>query len=69
MSPTAPCIRCPVPTGLPCRGTVVPRYCELIDPSDPAYDPGYLIVILSESYRTAGRGPPLPISPCGGPCP
>jgi len=59
MTPPARCPRCPVPPAVRCRGLDVRRFCELIDPSCPQFDPGYLDVILSESYRTDAE-PPRP---------
>ena len=47
------CIRCPTPENLRCAGLVVRRFCELIDPSCPQYDPGYLDVIAREARRGA----------------
>jgi hypothetical protein len=44
-----PCVRCPVADETSCAGILVPRFCELIDPSCPQYDPGYLQVIVRES--------------------
>jgi len=51
------CPRCPLPAEDPtrCRGEDVRRFCELIDPSCPAYDPGYVGVILAESRRLASE--------------
>ena len=45
------CIRCPTSENLRCAGLDVRRYCELIDPSFPQYDPGYLQVIVREARR------------------
>ena len=45
------CIRCPTPENVRCAGLDVRRYCELIDPSCPQYDPGYLQVIVREARR------------------
>jgi hypothetical protein len=46
-----PCIRCPVDDKTSCAGFLVPRFCELIDPSCPQYEPSYLQVIVRESRR------------------
>jgi hypothetical protein len=43
------CVRCPVDDKTSCAAFLVPRFCELIDPSCPQYEPGYLHVIVSES--------------------
>ena len=48
------CIHCPTPENLRCAGLDVRRFCELIDPSCPQYDAGYLDVIVSEV--APGRG-------------
>ena len=53
------CPRCPVDPAVRCRGQDVRRFCELIDPADPQYNPGYRAVILAESARVAGA-PALP---------
>jgi hypothetical protein len=47
------CIRCPAPENLRCAGFDVRRFCELIDPSCPQYEPGYLKVIVREASRIA----------------
>ena len=56
------CLRCPIadPT-VRCRGLDVPRFCELIDPACPQYDPGYIAVIEDQTYRR--RSAPAPIPP------
>ena len=38
----------------------MPRFCELIDPTCPQYDPGYRSVIVSESRRVASAPAPIP---------
>jgi hypothetical protein len=40
------CFNCPVADNLACRGESVPRYCELIDPKNPAYNAAYKDIIL-----------------------
>jgi hypothetical protein len=42
---------------LRCRGLDVRRFCELLDPSCPQYDPSYVGVILRQSGRPE---PPAP---------
>jgi hypothetical protein len=51
------CARCPVADGIRCGGLDVPRFCELIDPSCPHFNPGYRDVIVRESHRCAERYP------------
>jgi hypothetical protein len=46
------CIHCPAPERVRCAGLDVRRYCELIDPSCPQYDSGYLEVIVREARRS-----------------
>jgi hypothetical protein len=43
------CVRCPLADEMSCAGFLVRRFCELIDPACPQYDPGYLQVIVRES--------------------
>lgn len=45
------CEFCPSPEGERCIGLSVRRFCELIDPSCPEYNPGYRDVIVSEGIR------------------
>jgi hypothetical protein len=52
------CIRCPVDADRPCRGEAVPRFCELLDPAEPAYDPGYAQVVERLSAQDLDRPPP-----------
>jgi hypothetical protein len=49
MKTEEPCVRCPVADETACAGILIPRFCELINPSCPQYDPGYLQVIIRES--------------------
>jgi hypothetical protein len=51
------CIHCSTPENLRCAGLDVRRFCELIDPSCPQYDPRYLEVIVNESLQAAGDKP------------
>jgi len=39
------CVRCPIPAELICHGIDVRRFCELLNPNEPAYDPGYAEVL------------------------
>jgi hypothetical protein len=39
------CIYCPSPEEVRCPGLDVRRFCELIDPAYPQYEPGYAPVI------------------------
>jgi hypothetical protein len=50
---TMRCIHCPTPENLRCAGLDVRRFCELIDPSCPQYDPRYREAIVREG-RSAG---------------
>lgn len=45
------CVRCPAPQDARCPGRDVRRFCELIDPACPQYEPGYLDVIVRQSSR------------------
>jgi hypothetical protein len=56
------CVRCPVAEEISCAGFLVPRFCELIDPSCPQYDPGYLQVIVRESRPLRPSDDPSPAS-------
>jgi hypothetical protein len=68
------CARCPTPDAIACRGIDVRRFCDLIDPACPQYDPGYIHVILRESYRAPLDMPPprvdatdrIPLGKCCG---
>jgi hypothetical protein len=48
------CSYCPIPESLRCAGFEVRRFCELIDPSCPQFDSGYVEVIARET-RLAGE--------------
>jgi hypothetical protein len=43
------CMACPCPDNLRCSGLDVRRFCELIDPTCPQFDPAYRGVIVQES--------------------
>ncbi len=51
------CPHCPVTEGTQCRGLVVTRFCELIDPECDRYDPGYRDVIVRASSELPPRDP------------
>jgi hypothetical protein len=52
------CIACPCPDNLRCSGLDVRRFCELIDPTCPQFNPAYRGVIVQES-RLASAEPDL----------
>jgi hypothetical protein len=54
------CTRCPTPDAIACRGVDVRRFCELLDPACPQFNPGYVDVIMRESYRASQDMPPPP---------
>lgn len=43
------CIHCPTSEKIRCAGLDVRRFCELIDPTCPDFDPGYLSVIAGQT--------------------
>jgi hypothetical protein len=48
------CRYCPTSDRIACPGLDVRRFCALIDPECPRYDPAYVGVILSEAHRRSG---------------
>jgi len=55
---SARCLVCPIPEDLTCRGTAVRRFCELVDPGHPAYQPGYIQVLRQYAGRPLDEPPP-----------
>lgn len=47
------CPLCPVAHEIPCQGEKVRRFCQLIDPSHPAYTPGYTVSVQIASADAA----------------
>jgi hypothetical protein len=47
------CRYCPLRDADHCRGQDVPRYCELLDPAHPAYDPRFGPIVIAETARFA----------------
>ena len=66
------CPNCPV-DGDYCRGLEVRRFCELLDPSNPAHRPTYRGVVLYHTALHSGQEPPQsdptrPATLASGPC-
>jgi hypothetical protein len=53
------CAYCPIGNGVECRGLAVRRYCELIDPAHPAFNPRYREIIVQQSINPPDRYPSL----------
>jgi hypothetical protein len=52
------CSHCPVAAGLRCKGREVRRLCELVDPTNTAYNPAYLSLLeQGEADELAPGGP------------
>lgn len=52
------CAHCPRAGLATCQGEAVPRLCQLVDPSHPAYRPEYLSALGSEAPPDDGPKPP-----------
>jgi hypothetical protein len=52
------CGHCPLGDA-PCKGTRVPRYCQLVDPAHPSFDARYIYVLKGEQIPPEEKGPSL----------
>lgn len=58
------CLHCPVPEAdRPCAAVVrdCPRYCQLVDPSHPDYDTGYVAIVGAKVIDMTPEGPVAPV--------